>query len=72
MKVTKENRVLVYKANSGKLDIYINVNGVQFKSKVFPNVEEDYSVRSWGGNLYDNVEDKPEEKIEWNIKDEKI
>ncbi len=54
MKVSKENRILVYKANDGKMDVYINVNGKQLKSRVFPNVEDDLSVRSWGGNLHDN------------------
>lgn len=57
MKVTKENRVLIYKSEGGKLDVYLNVNGQQLRSRVFPNVEDDMSVRSWGGNLYDNSEE---------------
>lgn len=57
MKVSKENRVLIYKSEGGKLDVYLNVNGQQLRSRVFPNVEDDMSVRSWGGNLYDNSEE---------------
>ena len=57
MKVSKENRVLIYKSEGGKLDVYLNVNGKQLRSRVFSNVEDDMSVRSWGGNLYDNSEE---------------
>ena len=57
MKVSKENRVLIYKSEGGKLDVYLNVKGQQLRSRVFPNVEDDMSVRSWGGNLYDNSEE---------------
>lgn len=64
MKVTKDNRVLVYKAADGKLDVYININGAQYRSRVFPNIEEDLSIRSWGGNAYDNEEERKPYKPE--------
>ncbi|QDP52385.1 MAG: hypothetical protein Unbinned96contig1001_2 [Prokaryotic dsDNA virus sp.] len=54
MKVSKENKIVIYKGNSGKLDVYMNVNNVQYKTTVFPNVEDDMTVRSWGGNVYLN------------------
>lgn len=57
MRVSKDNRVLVYKARDGKLDIYINVQGQQYNSRVFPNIEDDLTVRSWGGNLHDNTQE---------------
>jgi hypothetical protein len=57
MQVTKDNKVIVYKSNAGKLDVFININGEQYKSTVFPNVEDDMTVRSWGGNVYANVEE---------------
>lgn len=55
MQVTKQNRIHVYKGREGKLDIYINVEGKQFRTTAFPNIEEDLSIRSWGGNLHDNT-----------------
>lgn len=58
MKVSKVNKAIVYKSsNGGKLEVFLNVNGVQYKSVVFPNVEDDLTVRSWGGNLYDNEQE---------------
>ena len=60
MKVSKENRVLVYKARDGKLDVFINAQGQQYRATVFPNVEDDLNIRSWGGNLYDNVQTEEE------------
>jgi len=62
MKVSKENRVLIYKSEGGKLDVYLNVNGQQLRSRVFPNVENDMTIRSWGGNLYDNSEEYGEKE----------
>ena len=59
MQVKKENKIMVYKSESGKLDIYMNINGQQLRSRVFPNIEDDMSIRSWGGNVYDNA---PEEE----------
>jgi len=59
MQVKKENKIMVYKSESGKLDIYMNINGQQLRSRVFPNIEDDMSIRSWGGNVYDNT---PEEE----------
>jgi hypothetical protein len=60
MRVSKENRVLIYKGRDGKLDVYINVNGEQYRCTAFPNIEDDLTVRSWGGNLYDNTEERGE------------
>ncbi len=50
---------MVYKSEGGKLDVYMNINGQQLRSRVFPNIEDDMSIRSWGGNVYDNA---PEEE----------
>lgn len=62
MKITKENRIIVYKNQSGgKLDIYMNAGGKQYKTTVWPNVEDDMTVRSWGGNLYVNEEAEGDE-----------
>ena len=60
MKVSKENKVMVYKSRDGKLDVFINAQGQQYRATVFPNVEDDLTIRSWGGNLYDNVQTEEE------------
>ena len=61
MKVTKNNRINIYKhSKGGKVDVFINVDGVNYKTTVFPNIEDDLTVRSWGGNLFLNEEDEDE------------
>lgn len=57
MQVTKENKIIIYKSSKGgKLDIYLNINGQQLRAVGFPNIEDDLSIRSWGGNIYDNTD----------------
>lgn len=58
MKVSKMNKIVVYKnPQGGKLDVYLNVEGKQYKTTVWPNVDDNLQVTGWGGNLYPNEEE---------------
>ena len=58
MKVQKENKVMMYKANTGKFSLYMNVGGEQVRCTVFPNLNDDLKVEYWSGNVYNNEDEQ--------------
>lgn len=57
MAIEKENKLMLYRGEKGRFHAFMNVEGKQFRTTLYPNVSDDMTVKSWGGNIYDATEE---------------